>query len=111
MHTGVPFSLGEALAVGVSQPCPGGSAGTAGKMAPNWFIWVRVAEKAAIPLKDGFSPFGWNQEHDSGILCGLILCSLKGKETQESILFLKAVKSESLKRNVGNEEFCTHISF
>lgn len=60
MHTGVPSALGEALAVGVSQPCPGGSAGTAGKTAPNWFIWVRVAEKAAIPLKDGFSPFGWN---------------------------------------------------
>jgi len=57
-----------------------------------------------------FSPFGWNEEHDSGILCGLILWSLKGKETQESVVFLKAVQSDSLKRNVGNQEFCEHIS-
>lgn len=35
---------------------------------------------------------------DSGVLCGLILWSLKGEETQERVLFLKAVKSNMLKK-------------
>lgn len=74
------------------------------KSTPGCPSWEQSCGRAGISLKDGnFSSFDWNWEHDSGILYGLILWSLKGKETQERVLFCQAVPCDSLRRNAGNQ--------